>query len=253
MKTAPDKPTGLPEIVSQAEWQKALDAIRVKEKAATRASDALAADRRRLPMVKIDKRYEFNSPTGKVSLVDLFEGRRQLLLYHFMFAPTVPGWPTSACPGCSLLIDQVCHPAHLHARDVSFCIVSLAPLANIESYKKRMGWTLPWVSSSENEFNRDFGLTTDKGENPGLSVFLRDGESVYRTYFTTARGTETLGSVWTYLDVTPFGRQEKWEESPPGWPQTARLTSGGGGMMNMKTRRGRTAHESLSLLPDRGN
>jgi predicted dithiol-disulfide oxidoreductase (DUF899 family) len=211
---------GLPPIVSQAEWQQAIDAIRVKEKAATRARDALAAERRRLPMVKIDKPYEFTAPSGKVRLVDLFEGRRQLLLYHFMFAPNVGGWPTGACPGCSMFADHFGHPSHLHARDTSFCVVSLAPLANIEQYKKRMGWTFPWVSSAGTDFNKDFGLTTEKGEDHGLSVFLRDGDSVYRTYFTANRGVETLGNVWTFLDLTPLGRQEAWEDTPSGRPQT---------------------------------
>jgi predicted dithiol-disulfide oxidoreductase (DUF899 family) len=210
----------LPPIVSQSEWQKALDAHRVKEKTATRARDALAAERRRLPMVKIEKDYEFTAPTGKVTLVDLFEGRHQLIVHHFMFAPGVTGWPTSACPGCSMFADQVGHLAHLHARDTSYCLISRAPIANIEQYKKRMGWDIPWVSSEGTDFNRDFGVTTDKGETFALSVFLRDGDSVYRTYFTNGRGVEALGSVWTFLDLTPLGRQETWEDTPPGRPQT---------------------------------
>ncbi len=214
----------LPKIVDQAEWRKALDAIRVKEKAATRARDALAAERRRLPMVKIDKDYVFASPGGEVSLLDLFEGRKQLILYHFMFAPDVGGWPTAGCPGCSMVVDQLGHLAHLHARDTSFCAVSRAPLENIERYRKRMGWTFPWVSSAGTDFNRDFGVTTDDGETFGLSVFIRDDENVYRTYFTAGRGVETLGSVWSYLDLTPLGRQEDWEDSPAGWPQTPPYT-----------------------------
>ena len=220
MTLSQQTPIGLPPIVSQAEWQQAIDAIRVKEKAATRARDALAAERRRLPMVKIEKPYEFTAPSGKLRLGDLFEGRRQLLLYHFMFAPSVHGWPTAACPGCSMFIDQIGHLSHLHARDTSFCLVSLAPLANIEQYKKRMGWTLPWVSSAGTDFNRDFEVTTDKGETFCLSVFLRDGDSVYRTYCTSGRGVEALGSVWTFLDLTPLGRQEAWEDTPSGRPQT---------------------------------
>ena len=160
-------------------------------------------------------------PDGKASLPDLFDGRRQLLLYHFMFAPGVNGWPTAGCPGCSFFADQVGHLSHLHARDVSLVLVSRAPLANIQAYKKRMGWTVPWFSSAGSEFNADFGLTNEAGEHHGLSVFLRDGDSVFRTYFTTARGVEPLGSTWTFLDLTPFGRQESWEDSPKGWPQSA--------------------------------
>ena len=210
----------LPRVVLQAEWKAAHDALLVKEKEATRASDALAAERRTLPMVRIDKEYVFEGPGGKARLVDLFEGRRQLILYHFMFAPDVEGWPSAGCPGCSMFVDQVGHLAHFHARDTSFVLASRAPLANIEPYRQRMGWTIPWYSSEGTDFNSDFGLTTDQGETFGLSVFLRDGDDVYRTYFTDGRGVEALGSVWTFLDLTPLGRQEIWEDSPEGYPQT---------------------------------
>jgi len=211
----------LPKIVSPAEWQAAHDKLVAKEKAATRARDALAAERRRQPMAPVDKPYVFEGPDGKASLPDLFDGRRQLLLYHFMFAPGVNGWPTAGCPGCSFFADQIGHLSHLHARDVSLVLVSRAPLANIQAYKKRMGWTVPWFSSAGSDFNADFGLSNEAGEHHGLSVFLRDGDSVFRTYFTTARGVEALGSTWTFLDLTPFGRQESWEDSPKGWPQSA--------------------------------
>ena len=213
--------TALPKIVSPAEWQAAHDKLLAKEKAATRARDALAAERRRQPMARIDKPYVFEGPDGKACLPDLFDGRRQLLLYHFMFAPGVNGWPTAGCPGCSFFADQIGHLSHLHARDVSLVLVSRAPLANIQAYKKRMGWTVPWFSSADSDFNTDFGLSNEAGEHHGLSVFLRDGDSVFRTYFTTARGVEALGSTWTFLDLTPFGRQESWEDSPKGWPQSA--------------------------------
>jgi predicted dithiol-disulfide oxidoreductase (DUF899 family) len=153
-------------------------------------------------------------------LPDLFEGRRQLILYHFMFAPGVHGWPNAGCDGCSMVVDQVGHLAHLHARDTSFCLVSRAPLPKLQRYSKRMGWNIPWFSSADSDFNKDFDVTTDEGETFGLSVFLRDGESVFRTYFTSTRGVEALGSVWTFLDLTPLGRQEDWEDSPPGRPQT---------------------------------
>ena len=211
-----ENPTSHPQIVSREEWQQARDQLLVKEKAATRARDALAAERRRLPMVRIEKEYVFEGPDGKVSLPDLFEGRRQLIVYHFMFAPDVDGWPSAGCPGCSLVVDNIGHLAHLHARDTSLALVSRAPLANLESYKQRMGWTVPWFSSAGTDFNDDFGVTTAEGENFGLSVFLREGDSVFHTYFTTARGVEVLASNFTLLDMTPFGRQEEWEDPPDG-------------------------------------
>jgi predicted dithiol-disulfide oxidoreductase (DUF899 family) len=211
----------LPPVVSEAEWREAHESLLAMEKAATRARDALAAERRRQPIVRIEKSYTFESEKGKVSLVDLFDGRRQLIVYHFMFGPGAHGWPDAGCPGCSMFVDQIGDLAHLRARDTSFALISFAPLSKIEAYRKRMGWIIPWVSSAASEFNRDFGMTTDEGERHGLSVFLRDDrDQVYRTYFTSARGVEALGSVWTFLDLTPLGRQEAWEDSPPGRPQT---------------------------------
>ena len=176
--------------------------------------DALAAERRRLPVVRIEKDYIFIGPGGEKSLLDLFEGRRQLLLYHFMFAPPVKGWPDAGCVGCSMVVDQFPYLGHFHSRDISFCLVSLAPLANIEKYKKRMGWNYPWYSSEKSDFNKDFGRTTDKYEMYGLSVFIRDDQkNVYRSYFTGGRGVEGL-NIWTFLDLTPLGRQEEWEDVP---------------------------------------
>lgn len=212
--------TSLPPIVSPADWQAAHEALLAKEKAATRARDALAAERRRQPMVRIDKSYVFDGPDGQAGLIDLFDGRGQLILYHFMFGPGAHGWPDAGCPGCSMFVDQVGDLAHLHARDTSFAMVSIAPLAKLEAYKTRMGWTVPWVSSAASDFNQDFGRTTDKCERFGLSVFLRDGDALYRTYFTTNRGVEALGNLWSLLDLTPLGRQENWEDSPAGRPQT---------------------------------
>jgi predicted dithiol-disulfide oxidoreductase (DUF899 family) len=214
----------LPPVVSAEEWQAARDALLVKEKEATRARDALAAERRRLPRARIEKEYVFDGPEGKAGLLDFFEGRRQLLIYHFMFGPN----QEVGCDGCSMFVDQIGHLAHLHARDTSFALVSRAPIAKIEAYRERMGWTIPWYSSFESDFNPDFGVGPEEpqvgvyqdGESFGLSVFIRDGEDVFRTYFTTHRGTEALGSVWTFLDLTPLGRQEAWEDSPPGYPQT---------------------------------
>jgi predicted dithiol-disulfide oxidoreductase (DUF899 family) len=216
----PQTKMDLPPVVSPTDWLAAREALLAKEKEATRGRDALAAERRRLPMVRIDKDYVFEGRDGKASLPELFEGRRQLILYHFMFAPDVQGWPSAGCEGCSMVVDQVGHLAHFHARDTTFVLVSRAPLANIEPFKKRMGWTIPWYSSAGSDFNVDFGLTTDKGETFGLSVFLREGDDVYRTYFTDRRGVEALGSVWSFLDLTPLGRQETWEDSPAGYPQT---------------------------------
>jgi predicted dithiol-disulfide oxidoreductase (DUF899 family) len=209
----------LPPVVSAAEWQAAREELLAKEKEHTRAGDALAAERRRLPRVLIEKDYAFEGPDGKVGLLDLFDGRRQLILYHFMFAPGAAGWPSAGCDGCSMVADNITHLAHLHARDTSLVLVSRAPLASIEAYRERMGWRIPWFSSEGSDFNRDFGVTTSAGEIFGLSVFLRDGDNVYRTYFTSGRGVEALGSVWTFLDRTPLGRQEEWEDSPEGYPQ----------------------------------
>jgi predicted dithiol-disulfide oxidoreductase (DUF899 family) len=214
----------LPPVVSETEWQAARDALLAKEKDATRARDALAAERRRLPRVRIEKEYAFDGPVGKVALPDLFEGRRQLLLYHFMFGPN----QDAGCGGCSMFVDQIGHLAHLHARDTSFVLVSRAPMKKIAAYKERMGWAIPWVSSFGSDFNVDFGVGPEApqegvyqdGETFGLSVFVRDGDGVFRTYFTTQRGVEALGSVWTFLDLTPLGRQEQWEDSPEGYPQT---------------------------------
>jgi predicted dithiol-disulfide oxidoreductase (DUF899 family) len=206
----------LPQIVPQDVWQVVRNDLLIKEKEATRARDALSAARRRLPMVQIDKQYVFVGPDGPASLHDLFEGRRQLLLYHFMFDPS----EDEGCQGCSMFVDNIGHLAHLHARDTSLALVSRAPLAKIEPFKQRMGWSVPWFSSFGSDFNYDFGVTTDRGETFGLSVFLRDGDRIFRTYFTAGRGVEALGSNWTFLDLTPFGRQENWEDSPAGRPQT---------------------------------
>lgn len=203
-------------VVPEKAWLKSNDRFLEKEKKMTRLHDKLSAERRRQPMHKIEKDYVFEGPQGKVKSLDLFDGRRQLILYHFMFDPA---W-SEGCPGCSLFTDNVGHLSHINARNTSFVLVSLAPLSKIIAYQKRMGWTIPWYSSFGSDFNRDFGVTTPKGEHHGLSVFLRDGDNIYRSYYTTDRGVEALGSVWTFLDLTPFGRQEKWEKSPKGTPQS---------------------------------
>jgi predicted dithiol-disulfide oxidoreductase (DUF899 family) len=219
-----------PRIVSRDEWLVARKELLAREKEATRARDALNAGRRRLPMVEIEKDYVFEGPGSKVSLLDLFEGRRQLIVYHFMFDPD---WD-EGCPSCSFVVDNVGHLAHLHARNTSLALVSRAPLHKLEKYKARMGWSIPWYSSYGSDFNYDFHVTLDGAVAPvfynykafeqapegsmeghGLSTFLHDGDSVFHTYSTYARGCEVLLGTYHYLDLTPLGRQEDWEE-PPG-------------------------------------
>ena len=215
--TAATKP---PIAVSAPEWETALGEMLVKEKELTRARDALAAARRRMPWLAVDKQYEFDGPEGKASLLDLFAGRRQLIVYRAFFEPGVHGWPDHACPGCSLLADQVAHLAHLNARDTTLAFVSRGPQADIERVKARMGWEMPWytiVPKPDAAFDVDF----DVDEWHGTNAFIRDGDRVYRTYFINNRGDEAMGSVWSYLDITALGRQENWEDSPEGYPQSA--------------------------------
>ena len=209
----------IPTVVSQAEWQAARDDLLAKEKAATRALDALAAERRRLPMVPVEKDYELEGPDGKIRFADLFDGRRQLIVYHFMFGPD-----EDPCTGCSSFTDNIADLSHLRARETSFALISRAPYEQIRAFKQRMGWTVPWFSSFESDFNHDFGLTTDRGEGFALSVFLSDGETVYRSYVTSSRGVDRLRLDFNLLDLTPLGRQEEWEDSPAGWSQTPAYT-----------------------------
>lgn len=222
-----------PRIVSRNEWLAARKALLAKEERFTRERDALNTERRRLPMVKIDKDYIFEGPAGKASLLDLFEGRRQLIVYHFMFDPA---WD-EGCPSCSFLVDNIGHLGHLHARNTSLALVSRAPLSKIAPFKKRMGWTIPWYSSFGSDFNYDFHVTLDEavapveynyanktelvgkredyftqGESHGLGVFLHDGDNVFHTYSTYARGADLLVGTYNYLDLTALGRQEDWEE-----------------------------------------
>ena len=204
-----------PPIVSQQEWEAARQQLLVKEKALTRSRDALAAERRRMPWLAVEKKYEFDGPKGKVSLLDLFEGRRQLIVYRAFFEPGVFGWPEHACRGCSLGADQVAHLAHLNARDTTLAYASRAPQADIARLKARMGWEMPWYTITDS-FDADFGVDEWHGHN----VFFRDGDRVFRTYFINNRGDEAMGTTWSYLDITPLGRQETWEDSPEGYPQT---------------------------------
>ena len=198
-------------IVSRSEWLEAHAALLSKEKELTRAHDRLAAERRRAPMMKVEKTYEFDGPDGKTDPPGLFGGRKQLIVYHHMLRPADP----APCVGCGMVGDQIPHLAHLHARDTALVFVSRAPINEIEAFRKRMGWQMPWFSTMD-DFNADF----DVPRYFGLNVFYREGGNIYRTYFTTGRGVETLGTVWTFLDLTPLGRQETWEDSPDGTPQT---------------------------------
>ncbi|WP_078393854.1 DUF899 domain-containing protein [Shouchella patagoniensis] len=207
------------DIVSQGDWQKAQLAFREKEKALTRARDQLNAERRRLPMLEVEKDYYFDGDSGTQTLKDLFAGYRQLIIYHFMFDP---GWE-EGCDGCSMMVDNMGDPAHLNARDTRLALVSRAPLKKIKSFKERMGWRVPWYSSYSSEFNKDFGATiAGQGEVHGYSVFLKNENRIYRTYSTWNRGVEYLGSNWSYLDLTSLGRQEDWEDSPAWVKQTKR-------------------------------
>lgn len=211
--------TYLPKIVTQEEWLKAREDLLTKEKGMTRVRDELSAERRRMPMIEIDKNYIFEGPDGKFNLLDLFKDCRQLIVYHFMFDPS---WD-EGCEGCSMIVDSMGHLTHLYARDTSLVLVSQALLSKLESFKERMGWSIPWFSSFDNDFNYDFEATSEDGEqrqHQGLSVFLRDGDRVFHTYSTYLRGLDTLFSPFNYLDLTPLGRQETWENSPEGWPQS---------------------------------
>jgi len=224
---------GLPEIVSREEWLVARKELLAREKELTRARDALNADRRRLPMVEVAKDYVFEGPGGPATLGDLFEGRRQLIVDHFMFDPS---WD-EGCPSCSGRVDQYGNLAHLHARDTTMAVVSRAPVTKIARFKAIKGWTFPWYSSQGSDFNYDYHVTLDESVAPveynyrdrahweaagfadfsgvelhGTSVFLRDGDRIFHTYSTYARGTEQVGGTHYYLDMTALGRQEDWEE-----------------------------------------
>jgi predicted dithiol-disulfide oxidoreductase (DUF899 family) len=205
-----------PPIVSPQDWQAAWDKMLVKEKELTRARDALAAERRRMPWMAVEKEYRFEGPNGPVSLLDLFEGRRQLVVYRFFYDPGMESYPERGCGGCSFLADQVAHLAHLNARDTTLAFVSRAPQEKIKEWKARMGWDqIPWYTITD-DFDKDFGV----GEWHGTNAFIRDGDKIFRTYFVNSRGDEAMGTTWAYLDITALGRQEEWEDSPEGYPQT---------------------------------
>jgi predicted dithiol-disulfide oxidoreductase (DUF899 family) len=224
-----------PAVVSREAWRTERKQLLAREKDLTKQRDCLNAERRRLPMVQIEKEYVFDGPKGKRSLADLFDNRRQLIVYHFMFDPA---WD-NGCPGCTGYVGALGDLSLLNERDTSFVLVSRAPLDKLMTYKAAKGWTVPWYSSFGSDFNYDFHVTLDEkiapveynyriqadmarpkeGEEPGLSVFFRVGDALFHTYSSYARGTEALTDTYSLLDVTPYGRQEDWEDSPPGWPQ----------------------------------
>jgi predicted dithiol-disulfide oxidoreductase (DUF899 family) len=229
-----------PKIVSRDQWLAERKKLVEHEKQLTRQRDRVNAERRKLPMVKMEKEYLFDGPEGKRSLKDLFAGRRQLIVYHFMFDPA---WD-KGCPGCTGYVDALGDLSMLNERDTTFVLASRAPLAKLEAYKALRGWSIPWYSSFGSDFNYDFHVTLDesvapieynyrdkaamearkgpnlmKGEEHGLSVFFRLDDDVFHTYSVYARGTESLTDAYSLLDMTPYGRQEDFEDSPPGWPQ----------------------------------
>jgi predicted dithiol-disulfide oxidoreductase (DUF899 family) len=211
-----------PPVVPAEEWEAAWEKMLVKEKEYMRAGDALAAERRRMPWMAVEKEYSFEGPDGPATLLDLFEGRRQLVVYRAFYGPEVTtyaeggSYPERACVGCSMVADQVAHPAHLSGRDTSLAFVSRAPQAEIQGLQERMGWQkIPWYTITD-DFDTDFGVR----EWHGTNAFVRDGDKVFRTYLINGRGDERMGGTWAYLDITAFGRQEEWEDSPEGTPQT---------------------------------
>jgi predicted dithiol-disulfide oxidoreductase (DUF899 family) len=202
-----------PTVVSREQFEQARKALLVEEKALTRARDALAAKRRAMPAVRVEKDYRFGTADGEVGLADLFDGRTQLILYHFMYAPGAD----VGCSGCSFLIDNLGHLSHLYARDTAFHVVSRASLADTAAFRKRMGWEdVPWVSCTD-EFAVDLGHHTPQGDRPTISAYLRDGNDVLHTYTTQDRGGEMFIGTYHWLDLTALGRQEEGLDYPQQW------------------------------------
>jgi predicted dithiol-disulfide oxidoreductase (DUF899 family) len=237
--------TVYPDVVSREQWLAARKKLLAREREATHLRDAVNAERRRLPMVLVDKEYRFDGPHGEVRLLDLFEGRQQLYIHHFMWLDDID----QGCPSCTAAADLTfteSDRALLTAKGVTFVCVSRAPYASIARYRDAHGWTFPWYSSRDGDFTYDLGVTLDperavvqynyksldelradgwtdrdlRGDWPGASVFLRRGDAVFHTYSTYARGLDHTAVGYPFLDLTPFGRQEPWEDSPPGWPQS---------------------------------
>jgi predicted dithiol-disulfide oxidoreductase (DUF899 family) len=204
-------------VVTEQEWRAQREALLVKEKELTRARDALAAERRRLPLVPVEKTYRFDGPDGERSLLELFEGRRQLIVYRFFLDPgmQIASYPEDGCPGCSMFADNLPNVTHLNARDTTMAFVSRGSQEAIRDYRARMGWgDWPWYTNAD-----DFPADFDVDQYWGINVFLRDGEKIYRSYHTNGRAGEELSSIWALLDITPFGRQEAWQDAPDGVPQ----------------------------------
>lgn len=203
--------------MSQAEWERALAAMTERERAVAAEIHQLAAARKRMPMVRVERDYSFEGPDGRRSLAELFNGRTQLVLYRFYFEEGVDGWPDAGCVGCSSVGDGIPRLGLLHARDITFAMVSPAPQANLRRYAERMGWThVPWYTICTERFSADFGVD----EWFGLNVFLRDGDTVYRTYFLqVGEMVQSIGSVWSIFSLTPYGGQSEDEDAPDGWPQ----------------------------------
>src|SRR4051812_36591523 len=208
-----------PDIVSAPEWEIARHQMLIKEKELTRARDGLAALRRRMPWTPVEKDYEFEGPDGTVSLLNLFQGRRQLIVYRAFVDPGVHGWPEHGCVGCSLMADHIGNLAHLNARDTTLVYVSRGSQSDLARIQNRMGWDIPWytmVPGPDAAFDVDF----DVDQWHGTNAFIRDNDRIYRTYFINDRGDEVFVNTWNFLDMTALGRQETWEDSPAGYPQS---------------------------------
>lgn len=232
--------TAHPPVATQSEWLAKRKELLLREKELTKEYDRVSAERRRLPMVKVEKEYFFEGPEGKVSLLDLFKGNQQLIVYHFMYGPD---WETG-CPGCTGYANALGDLSDLVSKSIRFVMISRAPLPKLEAYKAEKGWDLAWYSSFGSDFNYDYHVTHDadvapieynymsfeelekrrgvgkvEGEDHGISVFFRMGDEVFHTYSAYARGTEDLVDSYRLMDITPFGRQQEFEDSPEGWPQ----------------------------------
>lgn len=212
--TGPEHPADLPPVVERATFRAALDELRVREKAHTREGDAIAAARRRLPMVEVDGTVTLTGPQGQCSLLDAFEGRRQLVAYYFMWHPGQPA--AGQCEGCTWVTSQIGELSYLHSRGITFAILCQGPYEESRRYRDFMGWNLPWYSAQgsleELLVGRQVGLFH-------LVCYLRHQERVFETYWTTRRGAEVLDYSYALMDLTVYGRQEPWEDSPTGWPQ----------------------------------
>jgi predicted dithiol-disulfide oxidoreductase (DUF899 family) len=215
---------GLPAAVDRAAFQAELDALRIREKAHTREADAIAAARRRLPMVEVDASLVLTGPRGSLTLLDAFEGRRQLIAYYFMWRAGHPA--AEQCEGCTWVTTQVTDLSYLHSRDITYAVLCQGPYDESIRYRDFMGWDMPWYSAQASLdallAGRQIGLFH-------LMCYLRDGDRVFETYWTKRRGAEAMDYSYALMDLTVYGRQEPWEDSPPGWPQRCSITRTAGG------------------------